>query len=163
MKIEYFVNPEKGTVDKLMLNMGESPKVRYYHMRYKGKLTTIHRIIWSHVNGPIPSNMVIDHINGDTHDNRIVNLRLVTQKINCQNRRYVNKVIPQPKAIKPKKVKVEPLPKERKKSGVKGIHWYDPLKKWRAGYTINNKWISLGYHLTVEEAQTAISNNTGTA
>ena len=33
----------------------------------------------------IPEGLVIDHINGDPSDNRIVNLRLVTQKDNARN------------------------------------------------------------------------------
>lgn len=38
----------------------------------------------------IPDNAVIDHINGDTTDNSISNIRIVTQQINCRNRRKRN-------------------------------------------------------------------------
>lgn len=46
-----------------------------------------HRVIWAMTQGGIPAGMVIDHINGDRADNRLVNLRCVTQQVNTQNRR----------------------------------------------------------------------------
>lgn len=51
-----------------------------------GKNLIVHRIIWELFNGEIPEGMVIDHLNGDPWDNRIENLRAVTQKINTKNR-----------------------------------------------------------------------------
>ena len=42
-------------------------------------------------NGPIPEKKVIDHINGDPFDNRLVNLRVATMKENCQNRKVADK------------------------------------------------------------------------
>lgn len=44
------------------------------------------RLAWLYVHGKWPEN-VIDHINGDPSDNRIVNLRDVTQSGNTQNQR----------------------------------------------------------------------------
>ena len=51
----------------------------------KSKIYSIHRIIWEMFNGPIPTGMVIDHMNGNPWDNRIENLRVVTQRQNVQN------------------------------------------------------------------------------
>lgn len=51
----------------------------------KWRIYSVHRIIWQMFHGDIPEGMVIDHINGDPWDNRITNLRLVTQKQNVQN------------------------------------------------------------------------------
>ncbi len=45
------------------------------------------RIIWAHHNGPIPGRLVIDHINWNTLDNRLQNLRACTFAQNCQHRR----------------------------------------------------------------------------
>ena len=45
-----------------------------------------HRVAWALINGGWPEG-VIDHINGDTADNRIANLRDVSQSINQRNRR----------------------------------------------------------------------------
>lgn len=48
----------------------------------KGKTAYVHRVVWEAHNGPIPPGMQVDHISGDTRDNRIENLRLAT---NAQN------------------------------------------------------------------------------
>lgn len=44
-----------------------------------------HRLIWEKHNGPIPDGLVIDHINRDPKNNRKVNLRCVTQRVNTLN------------------------------------------------------------------------------
>lgn len=43
-----------------------------------------HRVAWAIYNGAWPAG-VIDHINGDPSDNRILNLRDVTQRVNTRN------------------------------------------------------------------------------
>lgn len=50
----------------------------------EGKLY-VHRLVWEILKGPISQGMQIDHINGDRDDNRIENLRLVTQQENLRN------------------------------------------------------------------------------
>ena len=66
--------------------------------------------------------MVIDHINGDPFDNRIDNLRLVTQRENSMNRRLSC----------------------NNKSGVIGVHYYSSRKQWQAQITSEGKKINLG-------------------
>lgn len=46
----------------------------------------VHRIIWELLVGAIEHGKVIDHLNGDPYDNRISNLFVKTQKLNCQNK-----------------------------------------------------------------------------
>lgn len=44
-----------------------------------------HLLIWEAFNGPIPNDMVIDHIDGNRQNNKLSNLRLVTQGENMLN------------------------------------------------------------------------------
>src|SRR5215471_11018220 len=61
-------------------------KSQYGTARFEGKIYPISRITWALVHGQWPDpNLVIDHINGDTRDNRITNLRLITRSENAIN------------------------------------------------------------------------------
>lgn len=46
-----------------------------------------HRLIWELLRGPIPKGMQIDHIDGDSLNNCIDNLRLVSNRINSRNQK----------------------------------------------------------------------------
>ena len=70
--------------------------------------TTVHRLIWQVVNGPIPEGMVIDHIDGDPGNNLIENLRLCTSSENNRNRG----------------------PGKNNTSGEKNVTWSKVLNKW---------------------------------
>lgn len=65
---------------------GSVHKSGYIHISLDGKKHKAHRVIWELLTGSKPKE-TIDHINGDRSDNRIENLRDVSQKINCQNMR----------------------------------------------------------------------------
>ena len=66
----------------------------------------VHRIIWAmHGNDPVA---MLDHINGDTADNRIENLRAATYESNNCNARL----------------------SKRNTSGYKGVSWNSKVKKW---------------------------------
>jgi len=59
----------------------------YYVVFLHKKGYTAHRVIWEMHNGPIPDDLMIDHINGDSSDNRLPNLRLVTKRVNARNQK----------------------------------------------------------------------------
>lgn len=44
-----------------------------------------HRVVWMSFNGEIPEGKFIDHIDGNTSNNRISNLRVVDNTLSCRN------------------------------------------------------------------------------
>lgn len=68
-------------------------KKDYSRVKYLGKKVSVSRIIWEIFNGSIPDGYIIDHLDGDKWNNKISNLELKTQQLNCQNmaRRSDNK------------------------------------------------------------------------
>jgi hypothetical protein len=99
-------------------------------VKHKGKIFQVSRIIWEMHNGTIPNKFVIDHINGDSLDNRIKNLRCVTSAINNKNirRRIINKTIPV------------------------GVSWNKRVQKWRSYITDNYSRVHLGEFTKLEDA-----------
>jgi hypothetical protein len=89
-----------------------------------------HRIAWAMHYGVWPTQL-IDHINGDSSDNRIVNLRQTTAIENNRNRRITDK----------------------NTSGYVGV--YKRGAKWCAQISVNGKNISLGAYDTIEQAANA--------
>lgn len=71
--------------------------------------------------------LVADHINHNTLDNRLINLRGVTNSINVLNRRPTI-------------------------GRVYGVSWNAKIKKWRVRMTLNYKQKHLGYFADKEEA-----------
>ena len=104
---------------------------RYVTIGYRGKIYKAHRLAWLLTHGEWPAGL-IDHINGDKHDNRLCNLRVVGPTGNAQNVRR---------------------PNSRNKSGFIGVIFFQ--NKWRASITIDRKTRWLGDFLTPEEAHQA--------
>jgi hypothetical protein len=65
---------------------GSTMSTGHVLLRLAGHQMLAHRVAWSYVHGSVPVNQEIDHINNNHSDNRIVNLRLVTHQMSCQNR-----------------------------------------------------------------------------
>lgn len=86
----------------------------------------VHRIAWFLYHGEWPR-FTIDHINRIKNDNRISNLRDVTQFINCQNR-------------------------SDNKSGIVGVYWDKRESKWRAKIRKDGKMVGLGYFDDINDA-----------
>jgi len=98
----------------------------YRRVKFLGKSYAAHRLAWFLFYGCWPK-FTIDHINGDSLDNRLVNLRDCTHKENHGNRK-----------------------KEINVSGFKGV---SPIgNKWQARICHNYNRIYLGLFPTVEEA-----------
>jgi hypothetical protein len=104
----------------------------YVAIGVAGKPRLAHRLAWLYVYGEWPDG-VIDHINRDRTDNRIVNLRSVSQAENGQNAKLSC----------------------RNKSGHKGVIWYRRDQVWRAYIVVNQVSIHLGYYPHIDDAVAA--------
>lgn len=91
-----------------------------------------HRVAWALHYGEWPKEQ-IDHINHDKADNRISNLRVVSQAENSRNK---------------------PAQKNNK-SGCIGVSWYRNGNKWVAGIGAGKKRVSLGYFKNFDDAVAA--------
>lgn len=93
------------------------------------KMLCLHREITD-----APKGLVVDHLNGDSLDNRRANLRLATQSQNHQN-----------------------VPKKKKNASSQfiGVSFDRRTKKWRAGICYKGKRMWLGYFDTEIDAARA--------
>ena len=110
---------------------GSLHKDGYYRVAIDKKSYLLHRLAWLYVYGSWPSN-VLDHINGIRTDNRIENLRDVTQTENKQNTKKANR---------------------RNKVGLQGVS-QDGNKFW-SRIKNNGKFTYLGRYETPELAHQA--------
>lgn len=92
----------------------------------RGRAVLAHRIAWMYTYGEWPN--VTDHINGIRDDNRLINLRSVTQAENARNQAR----------------------SKTNKSGVTGVRWF--CSKWYARISFNGKEEHLGLFDNKEEA-----------
>ena len=97
----------------------------------KRKILLMHRVIVG-----IKNNDEVDHISGNTLDNRKNNLRTLNHFENCFNR-IINK---------------------NNNSGYKGVFWHKLTEKWVAQIRLNRKAIHLGLFDLKEDAAKAYNN-----
>jgi hypothetical protein len=114
------------------INYRENGKINGLHGGFFNKDFRAHRIAWLIYYGEWPKNQ-IDHINQDPTDNRIENLRDVTQLENLKNQAL----------------------RSNNKSGYIGVHFEKSKQKYRARVQINNNRKHIGYYNTIEEAVAA--------
>lgn len=105
------------------------------HMRqgkYKYTMLLMHRFILGLEKG---DGICVDHANLNRLDNRKCNLRICTSGENQSN-----------KGIQ-----------SNNTSGVKGVRWSEPCKKWHAQISFNGKNRNLGFFKTIDQAAEAYS------
>jgi hypothetical protein len=93
---------------------------------------TGHQIAWAWMTGKWPTHE-IDHEDTDRANNRWSNLRAATRQQNAANMAL----------------------SVANKSGFKGVFWDEQNQKWRAGITVNSRWIHLGRYAKLEDAADA--------
>lgn len=103
----------------------------YTCFRIGKKSLKVHRAIWVFFNGDIPKNMVIDHIDQDKSNNRIENLRCVSQMQNSRNRRITT----------------------QNKSGCLGVLYSKGEKKYKSYINFDGQTKHLGTFETYEQAK----------
>lgn len=96
----------------------------YRQFYIRGQIYPAHKIIWLLLTG---SWEMVDHRNGDSLDNRAVNLRAATKSQNAANMR----------------------------KSVKGVSFCSTTGRWRADIKFKGKGINLGRYPTVAEAKAA--------
>lgn len=113
---------------------GQEAFVGVHRQGYKqgqlfGHSVRAHRVVWAIIHGYWPS--VIDHIDGNVTNNRIENLRQVTQAENCRNAKM----------------------RKDNTSGCVGVRWHKANRKWIA--VLGSDYI--GSFETIEAARRARS------
>ena len=131
------------------------PGATHYAQRGKRQLPAMHRLVMGN-----PEGMCVDHINGDTLDNRKENLRICTKSQNSMNKRLRSDSQSGYKGVyevkKPNKHKYI-----SKKTGETTFHYHMPKKRFQA-YIADpdtpakkKRHIKLGNHATAIEAAMA--------
>lgn len=108
---------------------GVKPKYKHKHknrtqylvITISRKLYFAHRLVWLYMYGKWPQHQ-IDHIDGDSLNNCIANLRDVTRTENQKNRRLA----------------------KNNTSGVTGVVWNSTRNRWHAKMKVEGKYIHLG-------------------
>ena len=111
-----------------------STQDRYLRVMVNNQSYKVHRLVFLLHHGYMPN--YVDHINGDTFDNRIENLRDATYAQNNQNAKI----------------------RKDSTSGVKGVFLHKATGKWAASCQVNKKRQHLGLFLTIEEAEKAVKS-----
>jgi hypothetical protein len=101
---------------------------KYLTIRINKKYYGAHRLAWFYVHGYFPK--YVDHINCNSLDNRLCNLRECTAQQNSCNTNL----------------------RSNNKSGVKGVCWNLEMKKWNVYITIDKIKKNLGYFNDLELA-----------
>lgn len=104
---------------------------QYIQVGFKRKYYSIHRLIWVWHGNSLGPNQDIDHIDGNSLNNRIENLRPTSRKQNLENRKGANK---------------------NSKTGIKGVRKYKETRKWIAEICHNRKVIHLGLYESIDDA-----------
>lgn len=129
-------NPAAPLV-RIKQGRGKTPKTertsgsKYRRLKVGDRYYSMSRMVWVWHHGSIPGDMELDHINRDSQDNRIENLRIVSRSDNNRNRQISGK------------------------SMYRGVTWMDARGKWAAQIMANGRGVHIGLFDTEAEAASA--------
>ena len=124
-------DPDTGVFTRKNKQLGTDNGSGYLKFSVNGKLYFAHRLAWFYVHGAWPDGLV-DHINRNKSDNRIINLRVVGHSKNGHNANL----------------------SRRNKTGYSGVTKI-PSGKFRSCFVKDRKRIHLGYFDTPDQAYSA--------
>ena len=107
----------------------------YIYIQIDGRTYLAHRLAWLYTFGAWPENQ-IDHLDQNSLNNRLINLRDVTNAENGKNQKMSN----------------------RNSSGFTGVYFHNKAQKWEAQIKVNFKRIYLGLFELKDDAITARKN-----
>jgi hypothetical protein len=105
------------------------PDKVYMATKIRGQYYAIHKLIWIWHHGAVPEQ--VDHINRNSVDNRIENLRLANRSENACNRKLFS----------------------NNTSGCKGVFWNKARSRWFVYVDTNKKRKNIGYFNDFELAE----------
>lgn len=117
---------KSGELKELSQSINSKYLVVCLYYNNKNNIKYIHKLVAESFLGHNPNGyeMVINHIDGDTRNNNLSNLEIITQRENVMLRKD----------------------KLHSSSPYIGVSWCEPHHKWIARITINKKRIWLGYY-----------------
>ena len=138
LKEQVSYNPATGVFTWLVANSssarvgdaaGSLTTQGYVSVQIQGERYQAHRLAWLYMYGFFPENS-LDHVNRTRDDNRIENLREVSNSCNIRNSKSHS----------------------NNTSGVRGVCWDKATQRWQADIKVNGKKIGLGRNTCFAEA-----------
>lgn len=116
---------------------GRNLTKRYVMIKIQGSAYAAHRLAWLLTHGVDPGEQIVDHINQDSLDNSIANLRLVSPSENNWNN-----ICPQGNST----------------SKRRGVYFHKQSGKWAAEINMHGKKKHIGTYATLSEAESAYAS-----
>ena len=126
---ELFWKNPISTKLKIGQKAGSKGSNNYLKVSINGKLYLNHRIIFMMHYGYFPK--IVDHIDNNSLNNLIENLRLATKSQNQHNANI----------------------SKNNKSGIKGIYWHKANSKWKVQFKLNGKKMYFGEYNDIDYAK----------
>jgi hypothetical protein len=130
--VSNYGNVKNRNTDKILkpdLTHNGYLRVKLYHNDNYKKIL-IHRLVISTFEANPDNKKCVDHIDNDTKNNELFNLRFATRQENGYNRKLNN----------------------NNTSGIKGVYFHKPANKWIASISINKKRFHIGLYDNIEGA-----------